>query len=710
MIGVPSIMSFADDTVKVVRSEYDHDYARSYVPTPEVKEELKKISGKLGDCLYDDYRREIDTLKPNVHIDNEIAILMAAEEDVKQSRRNLRRRARNICPSSGPTKEEEYELKYLNKQSLRKMYELEDFKRDFNTKPFVATEMVDLSFERIEDNIRKRQQALQNLRREIYEASVLQLAGYYAKAKELKETYTETSVVNLSNATKPDQTSKTNVEKSKHRPKSDEKMSERIPGTAEKMSKASPKNAMKKSTHDTKIKLEKPKRISRGSSESDTDGDDSYTNVMETYQAERLRFEKNLEIFSARLEEFVDSHRKIHEEEEVSIKPKKKQQTDVKIFKTVKADVKMVNSNIKAVQANVKMVDNNVKAVKADVKMIDNNVKSLKTDVEVLKSDVNTLKSDVNALKSNVKTVKADIQTAKAKVKTVKVVKSDVKLANDDVRPDVKTTKSEGKIVLQEKTKDAQRDRKQKRSSEKSDVTIVSQHDCQEKIQAQTVQEERRRKKKVFRLPREDIQAYVDSCDHERAEKRRPKKRKETSVSSISEVLDFPLNQEEENGGEVTMDIVMQELDKEENDGEVTMDIVMQELDKEEKDGEVTMDIVIKELDKEGSDVDVADELGEQPLWEEESDGEISKELVILPLPTLDPMPVYIDNFQASCVLTQLFSSRDDYDENFEADYVIPPYESERRIYTKQKKVYCHQNKPHTGQRRKIVHVAPQRR
>ncbi|XP_060069423.1 putative autophagy-related protein 11 [Ylistrum balloti] len=594
----------------------------SYVPTPEVKEELKKISGKLGDCLYDDYRREIDTLKPNVHIDNEIAILMAAEEDVKQSRRNLRRRARNICPSSGPTKEEEYELKYLNKQSLRKMYELEDFKRDFKTKPFVATEMVDLSFERIEDNIRKRQQALQNLRREIYEASVLQLAGYYAKAKELKETYTETSVVNLSSATKPDQTSKTNVEKSKHQPKSDERKFERIPGTAEKISKALPKNAVEKSTHDTKkkTKMEKPKKISRGSSESDTDGDDSYTNVMETYQAERLRFEKNLEIFSARLEEFMDSHRKIHKEEEVSIKPKKRQQNDVKIFK--------------AVQANVKMVNNNVKAVKADVKMIDNNVKSLKTDVEALKSDVNTLKSDVNALKSNVKTVKADIQTAKAKVKTVKVVKSDVKLVNDDVRPDVKTTKSDGKIVLQEKTKVAQRDRKQRRSSEKNDVTTVSQHDCQEKIQPQAVQEERRRKKKVFRLPREDIQAYVDSCDHERAEKRRPKKRKETSVSSISE----------------------------------------------------------------------------QPVCEEESDGEISKELVILPLPTLDPMPVYIDNFQASCVLTQLFSSRDDYDENFEADYVIPPYESERRIYTKQKKVYCHQNKPHTGQRRKIVHVAPQRR
>ncbi|XP_060073378.1 uncharacterized protein MAL8P1.12-like [Ylistrum balloti] len=604
-LGVPSIMSFADDTVKVVRSEYDYDYMRKYVPTPEVKKELKEISRKLGDCLYDGYRREINTLKPNVHIDNEIAKLMAAEEDLKQSRRNLRRRAQNICPSSGPTKEEEYELKELNRQSLQKMYELDDFKRDFIIKPFVATEKVDLSFERIEDNIRKRQQALQNLRREIYEASVLHVAGYYMKAKELKKTSWET----------------TDAEKSKHQPKSDEKKSECKPATVLKMS----KHSSKKSTRVTKNKVEKPKRTLRSCSESDTDGDDSYAKVKEIYRAERLRFEKNLEIFAARLEEFMDSHRNKHEEEEVSIKPKKKRQTDVKIFKTVQANVKMVDNNVKTVQANVKMVDNNVKTVQANVKMVDNNFKSLETDVK-------TLRFDVNALKSNVKTVKADIQTAKAKVKTVKVVKSDVKLVNDDVRPDVKTTKSDGKIVLQEKTKDANRNRKHRNPSEKSDVTIVSQHDCQEKIQAQTVQEERRRKKKVFRLPREDVQAYVDSCDHERAEKRRTKKRKETSVSSISE----------------------------------------------------------------------------HPLWEEESDGEISKELVILPLPTLDPMPVYIDNFQASCVLTQLFSSRDDYDENFEADYVIPPYESERRIYTKQKRVNCHQNKPHTGQRRKIVHVAPQ--
>ncbi|XP_033739305.1 uncharacterized protein LOC117326692 [Pecten maximus] len=183
MLEAPSILSFTDDPGKVTRRE--NNYTRAYVPSQEIEADLKRISGKLNECLYDSYRRDIDTLKPNVDIDNEMALLIAAEEDVQQSRRSLRRRARKICPSNGPTQEEDQELKTLNKSSVK-----------------------DSHFE-----------SLQNLRREIYEDSVLRVAGYYKKATDQKNADVATEVVKSSLTAKSKRASNTAVEKSNNQPK-----------------------------------------------------------------------------------------------------------------------------------------------------------------------------------------------------------------------------------------------------------------------------------------------------------------------------------------------------------------------------------------------------------------------------------------------------------------------------------------------------------
>ncbi|XP_021356458.1 glutamic acid-rich protein-like isoform X2 [Mizuhopecten yessoensis] len=415
---------------------------------------------------------------------------MTAEEDVKQSRRNLRRRAQKICPATGPTKEEECELKELNKNSIREMYELEDFKRDFKTKPFVATEMVDMSLERIEDNIRKRQLALQTLRREIYEASVLRVTGYYMKDKVSKKTSTQNLVKSSKHA------SKIALQKYKHAFEN-----------ALENSKNALETAMGKSKHTSKTAREKVKNssehTSRVYSERHAEEDGSYAKVKEIYRAERQRFKNNLEMFNGRLQEFLDSHQNIQTVERVSGNTMRKRYSGVK---------------------------------------------KVKLDIKTVKPDIKTAKPDVKRVRCNLNTVESDYKTAKSVVETDKPIE---------------------KTVKKKRPKESRQERRRREFSEKSG--LVSQHDSQVEGKPPTGKKERRRKRKS-RSTKEENQT---SCDHER------------------------------------------------------------------------------------------------PMSLGGSDVEVTKEPVILPLPTLDPMPVYYDNFQASCALTHLFSSRDDFDEDFESDYVI---------------------------------------
>ncbi|XP_033739411.1 uncharacterized protein LOC117326795 [Pecten maximus] len=548
MLEAPSILSFTDDPVKVTRRE--NNYTRAYVPSQEIEADLKRISGKLNECLYDSYRRDIDTLKPNVDIDNEMALLIAAEEDVQQSRRSLRRRARKICPSNGPTQEEEQELKTLNKMSVRKMYELDDFKRDFDTKPFVATEMVDLSFERIVDNIRRRQQALQNLRREIYEDSVLRVAGYYKKATVQNNDDTATEVVKSSQTAKFKRASNTAVEKSNYQPKI----------TLVKSTLTSETNMGKSSHVSQTVTVGKSHHTPSSTSESDTEGDESYAAVQERYRAEKLRLEKNLKIFNKQLQEFIDSRTSSTEVHEVAVKSKKRHHTGAKKSET--------------------------KTAKAKV----NTVKVAKSDAKIAKAKV------VKAAESDSKMIKSEAKADKARVKTVKATKSDANMAKVDIRaaklvrtgkPDVITVKTAEPDLIAVKTADLDvKDDEEERESQVVDGGWT--------------------KRKPFRLSMADIQAYVDSCDPERAGKRRRKKRKKGG--NRSSITELPLREEDS-------------------------------------------DIII---------MDKVQGLGV--------------------LPKLNPMPVYTDNFQASCVLTHLFSSRDNFDEDFEEDYIIPTYESEQKF------------------------------
>ncbi|XP_033739410.1 uncharacterized protein LOC117326794 [Pecten maximus] len=560
MLEAPSILSFTDDPVKVTRRE--NNYTRAYVPSQEIEADLKRISGKLNECLYDSYRRDIDTLKPNVDIDNEMALLIAAEEDVQQSRRSLRRRARKICPSNGPTQEEEQELKTLNKSSVRKMYELDDFKRDFDTKPFVATEMVDLSFERIVDNIRRRQQALQNLRREIYEDSVLRVAGYYRKATEQKNADVATEVVKSSLTAKSKRASNTDVEKSNYQPKI----------TLVKSTLTSETNMGKSSSVSPSVVIEKSHHTPSSTSESDTEGDESYAAVQERYRSEKLRLEKNLEIFNKQLQEFIDSRTSSTEVHEVAVKSKKRRHTGAKKSETKTAKTKAKVKTVKVAKLDTKIAKAKVvKAAESDSKMIKSEAKADKARVKSVKgakSDANMAKVDVGAAKL--------VRTGKPDVITVKTAE-----------PDLITVKTAEPDLITVKTADLDvKDDEQKRESQVVDGGWT--------------------KRKPFRLSMADIQAYVDSCDPELAGKRRRKKRKKGG--NRSSVTELPLREEDS-------------------------------------------DIII---------MDKVQGLGV--------------------LPKLNPMPVYTDNFQASCVLTHLFSSRDNFDEDFEEDYIIPTYESEQKF------------------------------
>ncbi|XP_033741954.1 translation initiation factor IF-2-like [Pecten maximus] len=481
-----------------------------------------------------------------------MALLIAAEEDVQQSRQSLRRRARKICPSKGPTQEEEQELKILSKSNVRKMYELDDFKRDFDTKPFVATEMVDLSFERIVDNIRRRQQALQNLRREIYEDSVLRVAGYYRKATEQKNADVATEVVKSSLTAKSKRASKTDVEKSNYQPKI----------TLVKSTLTSETNMGKSSHVSQTVTVGKSHHTPSSTSESDMEGDESYAAVQERYRAEKLRLEKNLEIFKKQLQEFIDSRTSSTEVHEVAVKSKKRRHTGAKKSETKTAKTKAKVKTIKVAKSDAKIAKAKVvKAAESDSKMIKSEAKADKARVKTVKgakSDANMAKVDVGAAKL-VKIAKSDVIT----VKTAEPDLITVKTADLDVKDD-----------------------EQKRESQVVDGGWT--------------------KRKPFRLSMAEIQAYVDSCDPERAGKRRRKKRKKGG--NRSSVTELPLREEDS-------------------------------------------DIII---------MDKVQGLGV--------------------LPKLNPMPVYTDNFQASCVLTHLFSSRDNFDEDFEEDYIIPTYESEQKF------------------------------
>ncbi|XP_069141420.1 DNA ligase 1-like [Argopecten irradians] len=592
---VPDILSFGENPARERTSEYRRQ--RTYVPTAETEQKLKTISGKLNDCLYDSYRREIDTLRPNVDIDREMELLIAAEEDLEQSRRNLRRQARKICRSNGPSKEEEQELKILSKNSIQKMYELDDFIRDFDTKPYVATEMVDVSLERIVDNIRKRQRDLQNLRKQIYEDSVLRVAGYYVKATEQKNSYRSGSERTFFVPT---------VEKSK------------------------------------------PKSSSL--SGSDTEGDESYAEVKEIYRKEKLRLEKNLETFNKLLQEFIDSRSNPAEFEEEKPKKKKKRQSGEK---RTESEIKQINS--------------------ADAK-----------PAKIAKAEIKAVKSTDS---KTAKIVKSETKTAKDKVKPTKTSHSDSKMDKTNVR-NSKPQIPKGKVP-----KKSSADVKMvKPAKSVSKTVIISEPESDMEVHKYT-----------YRKSMADIQAYIDSCDFENADKPKLKKIKnskndtklESAIliqkgcnvegSKVHKVQE-PLREPKLNARTV---VKVQETYRPMSPG-------MSEDSDEENDKPMNSISVVKvqETDRpmspgmsEDSDEENEQSMSAMPMINvQETDRPMIQMSVDsvqkpLPLPTLKPMPKYIDNFQASCVLTQLFSRRDDYDEDFEEDYVIPTYESEQRWF-----------------------------
>ncbi|XP_069142406.1 myosin-2 heavy chain-like [Argopecten irradians] len=586
---VPEILSFGDNPARERTSEYRRQ--RAYVPTAETEQRLKTISGKLNDCLYDSYKREIDTLRPNVDIDREMELLIAAEEDLEQSRRNLRRQALKICRSNGPSKQEEQELKTLNKNSIQKMYELDDFIRDFDTKPYVATEMVDVSLERIVDNIRKRQRELQNLRKQIYEDSVLRVAGYYMKATEQKNSFRSAS--------------------------------ERIFLVPN---------------------VEKFKPKSSSLSGSDTEGDESYAEVKEIYCKEKLRLEKNLETFNTLLQEFIDSRSNPAEfGEEKPKKKKKKHQNGGGKIETKQNSAEAKPSNIAKIET---------KAVKSP------NSKTAKT-------------------------IKSDTKTAKNKVKPTKTSKSDSWMDKTNVRnakppiPKEKVTKKSPEVKIVKQAKSVSKTWGM--SEPESDMEVH---------------------KYTYRKSMADIQAYIDSCDFENAEKPKLKKIKK---SKIDTKLEFPSLSQKGCDVEASKVHKVQEplCEPKLNTRTVfkvqqtnrPMSPGMSEDSEEENDQQMSRMAVVKVQEtirpmspgmSENSDEENDQPVSAMPMINiQETDRPMSQMSVDsvqkpLPLPTLKPMPKYIDNFQASCVLTQLFSRRDDYDEDFEEDYIIPTYESEQ--------------------------------
>ncbi|OWF46843.1 FK506-binding protein 5-like [Mizuhopecten yessoensis] len=657
---------FSDDIGKFKKIlKEDDDILKPYVPSRKVKRELNKISGRLKDCMYDDYRQRMDTPRSNVQIDTELAMLIAAEDDIKQSRRNFRRAVRMIVPSTGPSKEEKHELRELKKNPIRRMYELEDFMRDFDTMPFVATMLVDISLTRIESSIQRRQLALQNLRRVIYEASV---TGYYVEAKVSKKAR-----------------SRTLVKSSKHTSKTAERKSKHASDTTLETSKYTPETAVEKFKHVPGTEREKSKHASGVHNESDSDEDHPFTKVMEIYQAESLRLEKNLEMFNVRLQEYVHSHQSMREVKKVSVRSKR----------TRRADVKRVRFNIKTVMPEVKTTKPKVIKVTPE---------TIETDKPIEKRVKREKPKDFNH--------KCRQQEFSEESDVTDVSHHDSQKESDvtDVSHHDSQEESEESDVTDVSHHGSQKE------SEESDVTDVSHHDSQKESNPPPDKEERTRKI-ISHPPREKTQT---SGDNERADERVPKKKEETngSVSMKSELS------REGKDNAAKQKLVMQpwsdEEEEEESDDDFPQELPLQAMSPHGSDVEITKEPVTLATPTLGSDVEITKEpvtlatptLGSDVEVTKEpvvlatptlgSDVEVTKEPVILPLPTLDPMPVYLDNFQASCVLTYLFSSRDDFDEDFEPDYVIPPYESERTVYTgKQHKVYSRLNKETFGQKQR---------
>ena len=77
-------------------------------------------------------------------------------------------------------------------------------------------------------------------------------------------------------------------------------------------------------------------------------------------------------------------------------------------------------ADMQVVQADVKTLKDDMRTVKADVQILKADVKTLKVDVQILKADVQTLKTDVKTLKVDVQTLKADVQTLTIEVQEVK--------------------------------------------------------------------------------------------------------------------------------------------------------------------------------------------------------------------------------------------------------------------------------------------------
>ncbi|XP_033739403.1 uncharacterized protein LOC117326788 [Pecten maximus] len=248
---------------------------------------------------------------------------------------------------------------------------------------------------------------------------------------------------------------------------------------------------------------------------------------------------------------------------EVAVKSKKKRHTGAK-----KSETKTAKAKVKT----VKVAKLDVKIAKAKV------VKAAESDTKIIKSEAKVDKTRVKSVKG----AKSDANMAKVDVKAAKLVKRG--------KPDLitlKTLKTAEPDLIAVKTADLDvKDDEEERESKAVDGGLT--------------------KRKPFRLSMADIQAYVDSCDPERAGKRRRKKRKKGG--NRNSITELPLREEDS-------------------------------------------DIII---------MDKVQGLGV--------------------LPKLNPMPVYTDNFQASCVLTHLFSSRDNFDEDFEEDYIIPTYESEQKF------------------------------
>ncbi|XP_060076349.1 uncharacterized protein LOC132555980, partial [Ylistrum balloti] len=684
----------------------------SNIPTPEFKMDLRKICGKLNEYLYGDYRREIDIFKTNAQIDIEIATLLEAEKEVKQSRRNLRREVQIICPSNGPTKEEELELKELKKISDLKMYELEDFKRDFDTKPFVAIEMTDWSLAKIEDGIRNRQLALQTVQKEICEASVFQVAGNDMKVTVPEKTATLTKVLKASKIDPSKKLHKTNTKKSKHRIKFGKEKSRRVS-----------KTSMDKLV--SKIICDKSKGISTSSNEKNTEGYECYT-----------KERKNIEMFNIRLQEFLDIHKNTQKFVKVSSKSRKKHRSNKM--------VKINNRTQSSVKPNVKTNNNYVNMVEMELphKSLHDgnhnevNVKNNMTDVADNECQKETKLLEVEEeseripSRLSIEQVQAYVDSCdheraekprleKLKKKTRNRIWKLLEFPSRQKGTDCELTLDFRMQLQCEERNDAvilKELRQHPLSQDKSEVDTAIESMLE--ILSQDRNEADAARLMMVRPQSQDendingaIEAMVEILSQSRSDE-----------NSATESMMQPLNQggsdvdaalepmmrpqiQEGNNVDADLESIVQVLSHNGSDKHSVTEPMVQSLSQNRSDihtaiesrmellshygsedsatesmmqpqdgsdiyaflelmvhpksGDgndvnAALEPMVQLLNQSGSEVDSDRESMEQSPSENENDGE---ELVVPPLPTLDPMPVYTDNFQFSCVLTRLFAA-----------------------------------------------------